>query len=345
MKGTGARGSSSSYLVWWRRITANDYYNIEKELKPGPKGQLHVDIPNPSDLLRFLGKTDWIEYSIRAKGLIDQSEEGAIRFRPRPRNSRFDIPMQNLNAEDCERHPSWCPEAGWPTVSPPVASTKEAKVVSDRGLIIFLVRDSFRDNRIGFVYGEAADQLTERIKTSFQKSSGMLDDVSNIEYESLVYAAKISRNPGSHISPNPKGQLGNDKIGGGQGYGLSPESKRAVEKYAVSVAIEELAKRGFDSMEDVGDHESFDISCTLNGRKYFIEVKGTTTEGSKVNLTRNEVLLHSENHPFNALIVVSQIKLESSPDISCTGGKTLFISPWIIEPERLTPLSFDYVVP
>jgi hypothetical protein len=344
MKETSTRGSSS-YLVWWRRITANDYFNIEKELRPGPKGQLHIDIPNPSGLLRFLGKTEWIEYSIRAKGLIDESEEGAIRFRPRPRNSRFDIPMQNRHAEDCERHPSWCPEAGWPTVHPPIASTKEASVVSDKGLVIFLVRDSSGDYRIGFVYDEATHQLCERIKSSFQNSSGMLDDVSNIEYESLISAATISRNPGGHVSPNPKGQQGNDKIDGGQGYGLSPESKRAVEKYAVSVAVKELAKRGFDNMEDVGDHESFDISCTLNGKKYFIEVKGTTSEGSKVNLTRNEVLLHNEHHPFNALIVVSQIKLLSSPDISCTGGKTLFISPWLIEPDRLTPLSFDYVVP
>jgi len=80
----------------------------------------------------------------------------------------------------------------------------------------------------------------------------------------------------------------------------------------------------------------------LNGTDFYIEVKGTISLGEKVVLTKNEVLLHQQEHPNNALIVVSQINLERSEPPSVKGGKVLFISPWKIDESDLEALGYDY---
>jgi hypothetical protein len=66
--------------------------------------------------------------------------------------------------------------------------------------------------------------------------------------------------------------------------------------------------------------------------------------GEKVVLTKNEVLLHRQEFPSNALIVVSQIELERSEPPVATGGKLLMVSPWSIHDDDLDALGYDYTI-
>jgi len=128
-----------------------------------------------------------------------------------------------------------------------------------------------------------------------------------------------------------------------QGRSRLPQAhKKLIEEHAVEMAMKQLEKKGFTNIKDVGKNHSYDIAAKLNGIDFYIEVKGTISLGEKVVLTKNEVLLHKQEHPNNALIVVSQINLDRSEPPSVKGGKVLFISPWKINESELEALGYDY---
>jgi hypothetical protein len=130
-----------------------------------------------------------------------------------------------------------------------------------------------------------------------------------------------------------------------QGRSRLPQAhKKVIEEHAVEVAMKLLEKKGFTNVKDVGKNHSYDIAAKLDGKDFYIEVKGTISLGEKVVLTKNEVLLHRQEHPNNALIVVSQIDLDRSEPPSAQGGKVLFISPWKIQDSDLEALGYDYKV-
>ena len=108
---------------------------------------------------------------------------------------------------------------------------------------------------------------------------------------------------------------------------------------------EHLQDQSWD-VTDVSSDESFDFKCTRGDEELFVEVKGTTSLGEQVVLTRNEVNLHRQQFPNNALAVVSLIdlRLEAGAWVA-TGGHLRLISPWEIEEEALRPLTFRYAVP
>ena len=108
--------------------------------------------------------------------------------------------------------------------------------------------------------------------------------------------------------------------------------------------MKHLEKKGFTNIKDVGKNHSYDIAAKLNGLDFYIEVKGTISLGEKVVLTKNELLLHRQEHPNNALIVVSQIDLDRTEPPSAKGGRILFISPWKIEDSELEALGYDYTI-
>lgn len=125
---------------------------------------------------------------------------------------------------------------------------------------------------------------------------------------------------------------------------LPQEHKKVIEDHAVKVAMMLLEKKGFTNVKDVGKNHSYDIAAKLDGIDFYIEVKGTISLGEKVVLTKNEVLLHRQEYPNNALIVVSQIDLDRSETPSANGGNAVFISPWQIKDEDLDALGYDYRV-
>jgi len=129
-----------------------------------------------------------------------------------------------------------------------------------------------------------------------------------------------------------------------QGFGLSGPERRAVELRAMQVAGDWLAAEGY-RVSDVSATESCDYTAVKERVKTYVEVKGTTGRGEAVILTKNEVALHQVRFPHTMLMIVSGIELDKSanPPLAA-GGSLRVISPWKIYDERLTALSYQYVI-
>ena len=95
--------------------------------------------------------------------------------------------------------------------------------------------------------------------------------------------------------------------------------------------------------EDVGKYESYDVRATKGDQVVKVEVKGTTTDGAGVVLTRNEVNLHRAEHPNNALAIVRNVALDRSGEQPvATGGELVLVMPWEINEGGLIPIAYDY---
>jgi hypothetical protein len=127
------------------------------------------------------------------------------------------------------------------------------------------------------------------------------------------------------------------------GRRLTAEQNRAIEQRAVAVVRQHFEDDLGYETEDVGDTRSYDIHATKDGQVVKVEVKGTTTDGSEVTLTANEVDLHQKDYPNNAFAIVRRIVLDKSakPPVA-TGGELLLEIPWQLEAERLKPIAFRY---
>jgi hypothetical protein len=128
----------------------------------------------------------------------------------------------------------------------------------------------------------------------------------------------------------------------GQGFGLNSVERRVVEKHAMRLAIEYF-KRDWHTVTDVSANSSFDLSCQRGADELRVEVKGTTTAGAEVILTRKEVA--EAERPGYALFVVSDIAIavhEGAPRAS--GGAARVFLPWVVKPEALVPICYKCAV-
>ncbi|WP_406178676.1 MrcB family domain-containing protein [Streptomyces canus] len=128
----------------------------------------------------------------------------------------------------------------------------------------------------------------------------------------------------------------------GQGFLLTSGERRAIERHSVRMATEHFEAQGW-SVKDVGDKESFDLLLTMGERRLHVEVKGTTSAGLEVILTRAEVEKQRKYYPDNALVVVHSIELDRTGAEPVTSGGALHCtSPWVVEDEDLTVISYAY---
>ncbi|MCM3487090.1 MrcB family domain-containing protein [Kocuria rosea] len=135
---------------------------------------------------------------------------------------------------------------------------------------------------------------------------------------------------------------GKRKRKGRQGFGLTKPEQQAVERRAVEVATAHYEAQGW-KVQDVGDRESYDLRCKREGQRLFVEVKGTTSLGDSVLLTKNEVELHRSEYPRNALAVVHSVILDPRGENPVAhGGELEVTSPWHLADADLTPIAFTY---
>ena len=127
------------------------------------------------------------------------------------------------------------------------------------------------------------------------------------------------------------------------GKRLSAAENKAIEERAVKVVREHFERVLGYATEDVGNARSYDVHATKDDSVIKVEVKGTTSDGAEVVLTRNEVKLHIAEHPNNALAVVRRIVLDSSSDTPvATAGELSLTMPWQLDFDRLEPISYSY---
>jgi len=123
----------------------------------------------------------------------------------------------------------------------------------------------------------------------------------------------------------------------GQAWSGSAEGRMAIESYAMDLAIRHYASK-WQEVLDVSATKPFDLLCREGDRELRVEVKGTTSLGLSVLLTRNEVRHAQENNDCVALFVVASIVANAS---GCTGGTIHVFEPWDISQDELEPVAFE----
>jgi len=129
--------------------------------------------------------------------------------------------------------------------------------------------------------------------------------------------------------------------GQGQGFASTAAERRAIENHAMSRALKHFGKR-YSRVENVSKQKGvLDLRCGTAGNvRVHVEVKGTTTSGDSVILTRAEVARARSS--ASALYVLHSIKLKGE---TASGGHERVIYKWVIGKGRLTPLNFTYRLP
>lgn len=119
---------------------------------------------------------------------------------------------------------------------------------------------------------------------------------------------------------------------------------QAVERKAVEEATKHWESQGWD-VEDVGAIESYDLRCTMDDTELHVEVKGTSTLGSKVILPKNEVK-HAREYPYVALFILQEIEVDRSGDVPvASGGNPIVYDPWNIDAGELECDRYSYTPP
>lgn len=126
-----------------------------------------------------------------------------------------------------------------------------------------------------------------------------------------------------------------------QGRLIDPVARRVVERHAMDRAIAHF-KATWPEVFDVSSRASFDLLCRNGDQELRVEVKGTTTAGATIVLTRNEVE-HVRNPVHRvALFVTSEIVLDRTQEpVVASGGRDRVIEPWRLDESQLRPLSYE----
>lgn len=101
-------------------------------------------------------------------------------------------------------------------------------------------------------------------------------------------------------------------------------------------------KQGWN-VSDVSATHSYDLYCTsATGEELHVEVKGTTSDGTHILLTANEVAHARSFYPNVALFIVTHIEFDLTGSDICKGGNIQQREPWNIDEGTLSPLAFAY---
>jgi hypothetical protein len=163
---------------------------------------------------------------------------------------------------------------------------------------------------------------------------GVVNYIENYEGENLI------GNPYANVVALI-GDVLETRAAGGQGFGLTPKERKAVEDHAMARAKAYYRKLGWTKVDDVSKNRPHDLLCTKGRGKLCVEVKGTTGPGDSVVLTRNEVKHAKENR--SALVIVSGISLSGSKtNPKASGGRIRVEDPFNPEDKRLNAIAYDY---
>lgn len=129
------------------------------------------------------------------------------------------------------------------------------------------------------------------------------------------------------------------------GYQSDQAKRDACEDYAMVLAEKHYKKKGF-TVENKSSTQSYDFLCTKGKLVVHVEVKGTTTDGSEVELMIGEVKNARAKGWRTDLFVVSNIKLKKTNDVFVpSGGKERVLEDWQPDEEDLLAIRFRYKVP
>jgi hypothetical protein len=126
----------------------------------------------------------------------------------------------------------------------------------------------------------------------------------------------------------------------GQGFAKDARERRALEQHAMKAAIRYFRRAGF-TVEDVSSRNPYDLKCVKRQKELHVEVKGTTTDGTTIVLTYNEVRHVQSDRNSVALFILHSIRLNKK---NASGGKLRVLMPWRVGKRHLKPVSYTYQV-
>lgn len=127
----------------------------------------------------------------------------------------------------------------------------------------------------------------------------------------------------------------------GQGFVVNAEQRRAIELRAMVAARKHFVQAGY-KVTDVSKSQPYDLKCVNANSELHVEVKGTTTDGRAIILTRNEVDHALSPKHVCVLFVLHSIRLKAKHAV---GGKMFIAEPWSIRKDLLKPISYVYRLP
>jgi Domain of unknown function (DUF3883) len=141
----------------------------------------------------------------------------------------------------------------------------------------------------------------------------------------------------SHTKPPKPGSKSSS------GYGRQKDSRRrlAVEEYSVGLVMDHLTSHGY-AVSDVGTKKPWDITAILGSQELHVEVKGSTTDRSAIDITEGEVR-HAEDHERTLLVVIDQIKMDD--ELKCSGGRWRRWVDWLPVREELIATAYRHPLP
>jgi hypothetical protein len=131
-----------------------------------------------------------------------------------------------------------------------------------------------------------------------------------------------------------------DELERAAGYESNPAIRRAIEDRAMAVVRTHYEGDGYDAI-DRSRSECYDFLCIKRGRQFYVEVKGTRTDGSVIALTPNEVTLPKKKRTRVDLCVVHSINVTGGSHPRAYGGILVRYENWEPRQHSLRPVHFE----
>lgn len=129
--------------------------------------------------------------------------------------------------------------------------------------------------------------------------------------------------------------------GRGQGFGGSADVNRSIEQRAMDVATAYFKARGYH-VKDTSKTMPYDLQVSRSGEVLTVEVKGTTSMGEQVIVTRNEIE-HARSAGNCILFIVKNVEVvQVGGAVSSQGGRPDVFWPWNVDSGSLQPISYLY---
>ncbi len=167
------------------------------------------------------------------------------------------------------------------------------------------------------------------------------DKLNSWIYRAIEYVQSYDGPCISSFEDEVSEELENSAFGGsGQGFQSNIEKKALVEQYAMEKCKKHFSKDGY-AVTDVSLTKPYDFLANKGRYEYFIEVKGTQTDGKKIILTKNEVKISKVNGDKMILYLVHSIEINKK-SVKKGSGKVVIIKPWKLKESKLTAVSYTY---
>ncbi len=208
--------------IFWRRITAGDFFNIERTRWAGPSGgggQLYIDIPLGSSVsLHEFGnfvqgypldvdEATWPDIEVQAFSASDPIVSAPLVLTPRRGgNRRYRIANQNRQASGGLRHPAWSADRGFPKAPDDVLSSTDPRMPDLSYLKIYIARTDVGEFIAGYCNSAAMPTIWPQgigLETLFEPNTnvgadGIVHISADVQFDSERLSGEF-RSPSSDL--------------------------------------------------------------------------------------------------------------------------------------------------